>query len=159
VNNQYHFITCWRFEASPEQIFELIRQPLDFPRWWGAVYLKVDVIQQAPKDHPGGKVAFHTRGRLPYTLRWNSETTEMRAPESLTLRATGDFEGRGIWTLQRDGRFTNVTFDWQLSAEKPLLRIGSFLLKPLFAWNHRWAMEQGRIGMEKDLTRSPRGPL
>ena len=144
MNNQYHFITRWRFEAPPERIFELIRKPLEFPRWWGSVYLKAERVADA-------KVRFQTKGRLPYTLCWDSETIESRPPEYLAVRATGDFDGRGLWTLERDGAFTNVVFDWKLTAEKPLLRYLSFVLKPLFAWNHRWAMEQGRAGMEGEL--------
>lgn len=154
--NRYHFITHWRFEAPPERIFELIRKPLEFPRWWGSVYLQVDQTEPGGKDDEGARVSLHTKGRLPYTLRWNSEVTACRPPEYLALRATGDFEGRGIWTLQRDGGYTDVTFDWELTAEKPLLRCSSFLLKPLFGWNHRWAMEQGRVGLERELRGSRR---
>jgi uncharacterized protein YndB with AHSA1/START domain len=159
VNNQYHFITRWRLESPPERVFELIRKPLDFPRWWGSVYLEVEQIEPGDKDSVGARASLHTKGRLPYTLRWNSEVTACRPPEYLALRATGDFEGRGVWTLRRDARFTDVTFDWELTAEKPLLRYLSFLLRPLFEWNHQWAMEQGRIGFERELKRAGEPPV
>jgi uncharacterized protein YndB with AHSA1/START domain len=147
VNNQYHFITQWRIKAPPEQIFDLIQKPLEFPRWWGSVYLQVELEKE-------GRVRFVTKGKLPYHLRWTSETITSRPPEYLAIKAAGDFDGRGIWTLAHDGDHTAVTFDWQLTAEKPLLRFLSFLLKPLFSWNHRWAMEQGRRGLEKEIIRS-----
>ena len=118
-------------EDPPEAIFELIRKPLEFPRWWGSVYLKAERVGES-------RVRFQTKGKLPYTLLWDSETIESRPPESLTVRATGDLDGRGIWTLGKHGASTDVTFDWKLTAEKPLLRYLSFLLRPLFAWNHRW---------------------
>jgi uncharacterized protein YndB with AHSA1/START domain len=156
VNNQYHFITRWRLKAAPESIFDLIQKPLDFPRWWGSVYLKVELAAGEERSL-GARFLFVTKGKLPYRLRWTSETTESRPPEYLALRATGDFNGRGIWTLARDGPFTEVTFDWRLTAEKPLLRYFSFLFKPLFAWNHRWAMEQGRAGLERELNRATSG--
>jgi hypothetical protein len=146
MNNEYHFTTRWRFEAPPERIFEVLAQPLEFPRWWGSVYLRAERIGDA-------KVRFVTKGKLPYTLRWDSEAIASRPPGYLEIRATGDFEGRGIWVLEREGSYTHVAFDWKLTAQKPLLRYFSFLLKPVFQWNHRWAMEQGKRGMERELER------
>ena len=47
----------------------------------------------------------------------------------------------------------DVTYDWRLRAEKPLLRSLSFLLKPLFEANHRWAMAQGEESLRLELAR------
>jgi hypothetical protein len=47
----------------------------------------------------------------------------------------------------------NVTYDWRVKAEKPLLRYISFLLKPVFAANHRWAMRQGEQSLQRELAR------
>ena len=67
--------------------------------------------------------------------------------------ASGDFDGRGVWTFEQDGAFVDITYDWRLSAEKPLLRNLSFLLKPLFEANHRWAMAQGEESLKLELAR------
>lgn len=66
-----------------------------------------------------------------------------RFPHSFSIEATGDFEGTGEWRLRQDGEFVDLTYDWKVPAEKPLLRALSFVLKPIFAANHRWAMRQG----------------
>jgi hypothetical protein len=95
VNNQYHFPTRWRLRAAPEGIFGLIQKPLDFPRWWGSVYLRVGLAAGEERSL-GVRFLFLTKGKLPYRLRWTSETTESHPPEYLALRATGDFNGRGI---------------------------------------------------------------
>jgi len=47
----------------------------------------------------------------------------------------------------------NLTYDWRIRAEKPLLRWLSPLLKPLFAANHRWAMAQGERSLARELAR------
>jgi hypothetical protein len=104
----------------------------------------------------GRRFRFHTKGWLPYTLRWESQVTEIDPPNRLVIRATGDFDGRGIWTLQQQGGAVAVDFDWKLSAEKPLIRYLSFLFKPLFSANHRWAMAQGEKGLAEELDRSAR---
>ena len=63
------------------------------------------------------------------------------------------FDGRGVWTIDQAGRFVDITYDWRLRAEKPLLRTLSFLLKPLFESNHRWAMAQGERSLRLELLR------
>ena len=69
------------------------------------------------------------------------------------LEAWGDFHGRGIWTLEEVGPVANVTYDWKIRADKPLLRYLSFLLKPIFATNHRWAMAKGEKSLKLELAR------
>src|SRR6185503_7778096 len=61
--------------------------------------------------------------------------------------------GRGVWTIEQDGRFVNVTYDWRVRAGKALLRRLSFILKPMFEANHRWAMAQGQTSLELELAR------
>jgi len=47
----------------------------------------------------------------------------------------------------------NITYDWKIRADKALLRYLSFLLKPVFAMNHRWAMAQGEKSLCVELSR------
>ncbi len=151
--NEYRFVTCWRVRASADEVFDIISKPEEFPRWWPDVYL--NVIDLAPGDEHGvgRRVRFHTKGWLPYTLDWESTCTEVDRPRRLAVIASGDFVGCGVWTFEQDGDCVNMIFDWRLSAEKPLLRYLSFLLKPIFSANHRWAMEKGRESLERELAR------
>jgi hypothetical protein len=44
----------------------------------------------------------------------------------------------GMWTLApRNGRI-HVRFDWRVFADRPLLRVLTLVLRPLFRWNHKW---------------------
>ena len=61
--------------------------------------------------------------------------------------------GAGEWTFEQDGPFVNVTFDWRVAAEKPLLRQVSAALRPVFEANHRWAMAQGEESLKLELAR------
>ncbi len=153
MSNQYAFLTRWRVEGTCGEVADILRDPLQLPRWWPSVYLSVEEQRPAGADGLGQRVRLHTRGWLPYTLAWEFELVESRYPHGSTLVASGDFEGRGIWTLTQDGSYVDITYDWQLSAEKPLLRQLSFLLKPLFEANHRWAMAQGECSLEIELAR------
>jgi uncharacterized protein YndB with AHSA1/START domain len=151
--NEYHFITHWRVEANIADVYRLISHPEDFPRWWPEVYLKVEPLSPGDAHGLGRRVRLLTRGWLPYKLRWESHAIEAAPPRRLAITASGDFDGRGIWTLEQDGAFVNITFDWKLVAEKPLLRYLSFLFKPIFSANHRWAMARGEESLKRELAR------
>jgi hypothetical protein len=104
----------------------------------------------------GKVVALYTKGWLPYTLRWQFRVTESRHPYGFTLEAWGDFVGRGIWTFEPDGSRLGhvlITYDWKIRADKPLLRYLSFLMKPIFSANHRWAMTKGEESLRLELAR------
>ena len=90
---------------------------------------------------------------MPYTLRWRFRVTEAERPQRIALDAMGDFVGRGVWTFAPREGGTDVSFDWRLRAEKPLLRALSFALKPVFSANHRWAMARGEDSLRLELPR------
>jgi len=151
--NDYHFITRWRMQAPVETVYDILSEPLDYPRWWPSVYIEIKELAPGDDNGIGRRLSLYTKGWLPYTLRWQSVATEAERPHRIALRAEGDFEGRGIWTLQQAGDFTEMEFDWKLSAEKPLLRMLSFLLKPIFSANHLWAMARGEESLRLELAR------
>jgi len=144
--NDYHFVTHWRVEGTPQQVWDALDNPLDLPRWWPSVYLQV-TEPEAAVFH------LHTKGWLPYTLRWSFRVTERQYPRGFSLEAWGDFNGGGTWTFQPDGNCTEITYDWRIRADKPLLRYLSFLFKPFFSANHRWAMARGEESLRLELVR------
>ena len=152
-NNDYHFITRWRIEGTITEVADVLKNALELPRWWPSVYLDVRELESGSQDGIGKVVMLHTRGWLPYTLRWQFRVTESRYPHGYTLEAWGDFNGRGVWTFEQEGDWVNVTYDWKVRADKPLLKAFSFLLKPLFSANHRWAMAKGQESLRLEVER------
>ncbi|WP_354188307.1 hypothetical protein [Arthrobacter sp. UYCu712] len=90
---------------------------------------------------------------MPYTLRWTLTVTEPVTSCGFALTARGDLNGTGRWTFEQDGPETVITYDWRVSAAKPLLRRLGWLLKPAFAANHRWAMARGEESLALELRR------
>jgi len=152
ATNDYHFITQWRVESTLKEVSEIIGDAQGLARWWPSVYLDVNVLEQGDENGLGKVVDLYTKGWLPYTLRWQFRVTEVR-PDGFTLVAWGDFDGRGIWTFEQDGAWVNITYDWKIKAEKPLLRYFSFIMKPIFSANHRWAMAKGEESLKLELAR------
>jgi polyketide cyclase/dehydrase/lipid transport protein len=151
--NDYHFVSRWRVEGTCGEVADVLGDPLALARWWPSVYLAVEELRPADARGVGRRVTLHTKGWLPYTLTWEFEVVESRYPYGFTLVAAGDFNGRGEWTFAQDGPVVDITYDWRISAEKPLLRRLSFVLKPLFEANHRWAMAQGETSLTLELAR------
>lgn len=151
--NDYHFITHWRVKGSVKEVADIIADAEGLVRWWPSVYLGVKKLKEGDERGVGSEYDLYTKGWLPYTLRWSFRVTESRYPYGSTLEARGDFVGRGIWTYEQDGEYVNITYDWKIRADKPLLRAMSPLLKPIFSANHRWAMEMGRESLELELER------
>ena len=142
--NDYHFLSRWRVRGTVAEVLAILDSADDLPRWWPSVYLEVTTR--------GDLVDLYTKGWLPYTLRWSFRVKERKA-DGFTIEALGDFVGSGVWTLTQDGEFTDIVYDWRIRAEKPLLRLFSPILKPIFGANHRWAMARGEESLRIELAR------
>ncbi len=150
--NDYHFITHWHVESTIEEVAQILSDANDLVRWWPSVYLDVKILEPGDEQGLGRVVSLYTKGWLPYTLRWTFRVTEIHS-DGFTLVASGDFDGRGIWTFQQQGAQVHIIYDWKLKAEKPLLRNFSFLMKPIFSANHQWAMAKGEESLKLELAR------
>jgi hypothetical protein len=151
--NEYRFVTHWRVEGTVEEVYDIIEDVNSLTRWWPSVYLDAAVIDPGDERGVGKTVNLYTKGWLPYTLRWQLRVSETNRPYGSTIEATGDLTGRGVWSFQQDGPMVSVTYHWQVAADKPLLRYLSFMLKPLFSANHRWAMARGEESLKLELAR------
>ena len=156
-STDYAFVTVWRVAGTTDDVAEILGDPAGLARWWPSVYLSVDPIHPGKANGVGRMARLHTKGWLPYTLRWTLTVTEPITSKGFAIRATGDLDGTGRWTFEQDGPEVLVTYDWQVSAAKPLLRRLSWLLKPGFSANHRWAMARGQESLALELRRRRAG--
>jgi hypothetical protein len=154
---EYRFVTRWNVLGTVPEVADVLEDALELPRWWPAVYLAVDEIEAGDERGVGRRVRLHTRGFLPYTLRWELRVTESRRPDGFSIEAEGDLAGRGVWTFEAWGARTLVTYDWHVRAEKPLLRLLTPVFRPLLSANHRWAMARGEESLELELARRRTG--
>jgi len=152
--NVYHFEDKWHVPFAAEKIWEALARPEDYPRWWRGVYLSAE-----PLAGSGGKrVAVVAKGRLPYKLRFTIETLRLEKPKLIEFKATGDFvTDVSRWRLEPDGAGTKVTLEWNPRVEKPLVKILSPILKPIFRWNHDWTMKRGERQIAEYLHKSGSG--
>jgi hypothetical protein len=157
MGSDYQFFTEWRVAGTIEEVKDVLGDAASLPRWWPSVYLSVDQREEGRPDGVGRVVDLHTKGWLPYTLRWTLRITEPLTDTGFALEATGDLEGTGRWTFTQDGPEVLITYDWRIQATKPLLRRLAWLMKPAFAANHRWAMQKGEESLRLELRRRRAG--
>ncbi len=135
--SEYVFIDEWDVAAPIEAVFDALADARTYPSWWKPVYVQVD----APGPPAVGGVSKQRfKGRLPYVLKMTSEIVRFERPTEFEIRVNGDLTGRGVWTLQEHGDRVHVRFDWRVNADRPLLRILTPVLRPLFRWNHAYAI-------------------
>jgi quercetin dioxygenase-like cupin family protein/uncharacterized protein YndB with AHSA1/START domain len=158
----YVFVDEWDVAAPPEAVFSALADARTYPAWWRPVY--IDVESDGPAEL-GKESRQHFKGRLPYHLNTRSVITELDPPRTITAEVDGDLRGTGTWTLTPIGVptaadvavgggpqggliGTHVRFDWQVHADRKLLRTLTPLLRPLFRWNHDWAIARAMEGLE-----------
>ena len=154
--HDYHLITHWRVRSSLEEVYGILINPRDYPRWWPEVFLRAQEVRHGDAVGASRTARFNVRGYLPYSLWFQAEVVEARFPFGFTTEVNGDFNGRGIWTFQKAGPWVFTTFDWRVRVTKPLIRLFSFLVKPLFASNHYWVMGRGEQRLQALLRSGPR---
>jgi uncharacterized protein YndB with AHSA1/START domain len=142
---EYQFIDEWDVDAPIEAVFEAIADARTYPEWWRPVYLSVEA--DGPPEV--GRVSRqHFKGRLPYTLKTESRIVRLEPPHEVEAHVTGDLSGRGIWTLTETGGHVHVRFDWRVNADRGFIRVLTPVLRPLFRWNHNWAVARAMEGLE-----------
>ncbi|KIA74616.1 hypothetical protein ANMWB30_07270 [Arthrobacter sp. MWB30] len=152
-STDYEFVTVWRVAGTREEVVDVLGDAGTLKQWWPSVYLNVTKITPGGPDGVGASFDLHTKGWLPYTLRWRLTVTEPVTLDGFALTAVGDLNGTGRWTFATDGPETVITYDWRVSTAKPLLRRLSWLLKPAFSANHHWAMARGEESLKLELRR------
>lgn len=146
---QYHFETHWKFEADIEQIWELING-FDHGDWWNGMDAKK--IKRGKRLNGVGDrfiTTFHTK--LLYQLSFESEVLKKESPRYIEIKASGELEGKGIWTLSQEGKITHVRYTWEVNTNKKWMNFAAPLLRPFFVWNHNQVMDEGAKGIANRL--------
>ncbi|HLF71438.1 MAG TPA: SRPBCC family protein [Dehalococcoidia bacterium] len=144
--DEYVFIDEWDVDAPVEVVFNALADATTYPKWWNRVYK--EVTSDGP---PGVGRASQQRfkGQLPYVLRMTSTIVRYEPPREFEVDATGDLRGKGVWTLTTLANGgTHVKFDWRVYADKPIVKLLTPILRPLFRWNHAWSIARARGGLE-----------
>jgi hypothetical protein len=141
--SEYVFVDEWEVAAPPEDVYDTIVDARTYPEWWKPVYLSVEGDERETRHH--------FKGRLPYALKMRARLVYEERPRTFDVEVDGDLRGRGRWTFTPTATGTRLRWDWTVYADRPLLRYLTPVLRPLFRWNHNWAVARAREGLEPYL--------
>ena len=151
----FRFEEEWNFpDASVAEVYEVLAHGELLPQWWKGVYLKARKLSPSRQPQVGDRLAVQARGFLPYKLDFIIEAAELSPNSRVVVKTFGDFEGRWSATLTKRPEGAHVDLVWEVTVEKPALKRLAPLLRPLFAWNHRWTTPRGERGLRAFLAQT-----
>src|SRR5689334_18677763 len=122
-SNDYRFVDHWWVQGSLKEVAEILSSAPDLARWWPSTYLEVQVLKEGDDHHVGEEGTVRAKGWLPYQIRFNYRILEEHYPHGFTLAAHGDLTGRGVWTMDQEGAYVHLVYDWTVRGDKPILRL------------------------------------
>lgn len=121
--------------AVHERLLDLER----YPAWWPQVRAVAKI------DDDNALVV--CRSQLPYDLELHLHAVR-RDPELLEVDVGGPLEGWVRWALHDEGPGrTRLRFTQQVRARAPVLKVASYLARPLLVWNHAQMMRGAVAGL------------
>ena len=149
----YSFVTHWRFQAPIDVVWDALNTPERYPEWWPCI---LEYRKLTPElTGVGARAERVVKGRLPYTLRYQTTVTTHEPPREIAYDATGELTGKGRFVLSEAEGWTKVIFYWDVQTTGFWMNLLAPGLKWLFAHNHNWVMEQGERGLAQWLARQP----
>jgi hypothetical protein len=152
-STDYHFVDRWRVRGTAREVADILEDVTGYARWWPSTYLEVTKDAEGAEHGVGQIGRVYAKGWLPYRIRFSYRVTEANPPHGFALDAWGDLTGRGVWRIEQDGDWVDVTYTWTVRSDKAILRYLSFLLKPVFRSNHVWTMRQGERSLQLEIDR------
>jgi hypothetical protein len=151
-SNVFRFDERWVLpDAKVSEVYHVLAHGELLPKWWKGVYLEAVPMQEGNEPKVGNKFRARARGALPYELNFILEAVTLVPNKQVAVRTVGDFEGLWTATLFQENNNVRVDIVWQVTVLRPILKFLAPLLRPAFAWNHRWTTPRGEKGLREYL--------
>lgn len=151
-SNVFRFEESWEIPgAGVEEVYDVLSHGELLPLWWKGVYLKAERVSGEGEPKVGDRFHVTARGFLPYELNFILEPVALEPRRRVVVKTVGDFDGLWSATLSPGDGAVHVDIIWQVTVLRPILRRLAPLLRPAFAWNHRWTTPRGEKGLREYL--------
>jgi hypothetical protein len=113
--------------------------------------VSVEEIEKEDVNGLNSVKAYIWKSVLPYKLAFTMRLTEKEPMRRLKGIAFGELEGEGEWTFSEQNRIIKLQYNWNVYTKKAWMNYLSFVLKPVFKYNHNVVMHWGAVGLAKKL--------
>jgi hypothetical protein len=146
--NVFRFEESWEIpNSSVDQVYDVLARGELLPQWWKGVYLEAERLSGEGAPKVGDRIRAKARGFLPYRLQFVLEAVALEWPYRVDVKTSGDLDGRWIAILLPRQGGVHVDLLWEVTVSRPILKLLAPLLRPAFAWNHRWTTMRGQQGL------------
>jgi len=145
--------TSWVVRAAPRELSDVVLDPDALEHWCPRVFLNVDIVDRGAADGLGMTVRAFTKGWLPHSFHFITRINDLEPHQYMRLDVQGDFEGYATFELKPDGERTRIDVRWRVNSHHPYIKYIARLLRPVFVWNHTWAMRAGARAMQREVDR------
>ncbi len=158
-SNVFRFDETWEIPgARVDEVYHVLAHGELLPQWWKGVYLDAVKLSDSKEPKVGDRLRVRARGALPYELNFIVEAVELVPGKKVAVKTVGDFEGLLTATLSQRGQDVHVDLVWQVTVLRPILKFLAPVLRPAFAWNHRWTTPRGERGLREYLAARKQAP-
>jgi hypothetical protein len=151
-SNVFRFEESWEIPgASADEVYDVLAHGELLPLWRTGVYLEATRLSPPGEPKVGDRVRVRARGALPYHLNFVVEAVALEPGRRVVVKTADDFDGRWSALLAPAVDGVHVDLVWEVKVLRPILRFLSPILRPAFAWNHRWTTARGEAGLRAFL--------
>ncbi|WP_327366307.1 SRPBCC family protein [Streptomyces sp. NBC_01217] len=142
--SRYRFVSIWDLPGTPDDVYEILGRPDDYPRWWPQIREVTSV------DDTTGTTRI--RSFLPYDLVMTVRERR-RDPGARVLEASlsGDLDGWARWTVTAHGTGSRAVYEQEVEVRRRLMRLLAVPGRGVFRANHALMMRAGRRGLAARL--------
>jgi hypothetical protein len=158
----FDIVTRWRLDARPEELTAIVLAPELLHLWCGSVFMHAELVENGRADGLGMTIRLHTKGFMPHSFFFVAKIVGLVPHRFMRIAVRGDFEGIGELSVEPDGvDACDARLHWRTCVRHPRLRPFVSPLRPVFVWNHKWAMRrahrliQAEIDRRRGATRQP----
>lgn len=150
--NVFRFEERWDIPgASVDEVYDVLSHAELLPLWWKGVYLEAERLTGSGEPKVGDRIRARVRGFLPYKIELVVEAVELTPGRRIVTKTFGDLDGRWSATLSPRDSGAHVDLVWEVTVLQPFMILLAPLLRPVFAWNHRWTTPRGEKGLREFL--------
>jgi hypothetical protein len=144
MSSPHVFHSLWRLAASPDAVYDALRDVGSYPTWWP------QVRRARQLDDTSGEL--RCRSLLPYELVFViHRDIEDATARVLQAHLTGDLDGTSRWTVTADGSGALAEFDQDVVVRKGLVQRSGLIARPALRFNHDVMMQVGERGLRRHL--------
>ena len=135
---RFQFDRTFQFDATADELWSAIADTRSYPLIWSWL----DEFESGPLVE-GTRASFRVRPPLPYRLRFAVTLDEVRAPELVRGRVSGDAAGEASLVVLSTDSGSAARLSWDLEVVRPSLARAAPLLRPLMVAGHDAVVAMG----------------